>query len=193
MTSRLKERVNRRASSKRLRSPPGQRLDRHMNRFFAEQKIFQVTDNVARSAVNRDLVTGHGKVVAYRFLRVQGFAVLIEVGDFEARVPDSDSARLWRQLTEQYSWIRVDLPQPLGPRIPIFSPRRILQLRSLIIGYGRPRLKPRFSASITILPEASARCAVSLAAATTLTPLSAFERASFPMPARGPRYGCAAP
>ena len=52
-----------------------------------------------RATVDRNLVARRREIVAYRFLWIQGFTVLIEIGDLEPGT-GFDPARLRLQLTE---------------------------------------------------------------------------------------------
>ena len=80
-TSTLAGRVNSRASSRRLRSPPDRALTGDRARSGGKRKSREVAVNVARAAVDGDRVVALADRVEDGSLRIELLALLIVVGD----------------------------------------------------------------------------------------------------------------
>ena len=99
-TSTLAGRVNRRASSRRFRSPPDSALHRRARPLGREEEIAQVAVDVARPAVDGHHVVAVADRVEHGPVGVELLALLVVVGDLHVGAAP-DLARIRLQLAEQ--------------------------------------------------------------------------------------------
>ena len=152
-TSTLAGRLNRRASSKRLRSPPEQRFDRRAGALRREQKIAEIADDVLLLPADFDKIRAWADGVGQR--RLSSFSCSRNWSKYatEILVPRL-TCPLSGCSSPRMSLSSVVLPAPFGPSRPILSPRRMRQEKSSMI-LRSPNDLQTFSSSATSLPERS--------------------------------------
>ena len=101
----------------------GQQAHRHGRLPLVEQEVAQVADDVARPAVDDDgIAAGRRQRLPQGALEVEALPPLVEI-DRPAMPMPSRTSPLSGAISPVSSLMSVVLPAPLGPRMPMRSPR----------------------------------------------------------------------